>query len=211
MEAAGIGTFGSDLVSGVLERDDRLVAVFGDDATPAAHGLETFTRHGHSEDRDDVVAAVQRAVDTRGGFDALYRVLLPGGASRWISARGRILSDATGAATRLLGAASDVTTIDLTSYRASQRRLPRIRSTAATTRAGSPGRRGSMTGSAQSCVAVPVTDRMTDTISRTETPCPRPMLAVTLPSRSSWAARDVGRGDVRDVHEIAHARASEVS
>ncbi len=109
MEAAGIGTFDWDLVSGVLERDERLATVFGDDATPSGPGLETFTRRVHPEDRDDVTAAVQRAIDTRDGFDALFRVLVPGGATRWISARGRILSDATGAATRLLGAASDVT------------------------------------------------------------------------------------------------------
>ncbi|HJX42563.1 MAG TPA: SpoIIE family protein phosphatase [Geodermatophilus sp.] len=107
MEAAGIGTFDWDLVSGVLERDERLAGVFGD-ATPSG-GLETFVGRVHPDDRDDVAAAVQRALDTGGGFDALYRVLLPGGAVRWISARGRALSDAGGTATRLLGAASDVT------------------------------------------------------------------------------------------------------
>ncbi|MGY1608871.1 MULTISPECIES: SpoIIE family protein phosphatase [unclassified Geodermatophilus] len=109
MEAAGIGTFDWDLVSGVLERDQRLAGVFGDDGTRTGRAVDTFTARVHPDDRDDVAAAVQRAIDTCGGFDALYRVRLPGGSTRWISARGRALGDATGVATRLLGAASDVT------------------------------------------------------------------------------------------------------
>ncbi len=109
MEAAGIGTFDWDLVSGVIERDERLAAVFVDDPTPAGPGLGAFTRRVHPDDREDVTLAVQRAIDARDGFDVVYRVVVPGGATRWISARGRVLSDAGGAATRLLGAASDVT------------------------------------------------------------------------------------------------------
>jgi serine phosphatase RsbU (regulator of sigma subunit)/PAS domain-containing protein len=109
MEAAGIGTFDWDLVTGVLDRDERLAAVFADHAVPARQGLDTFTGRVHPDDRDDVAAAVQRAIDTCGGFDALYRVQLPGGVTRWVSTRGRALSDAAGVAARLLGAASDVT------------------------------------------------------------------------------------------------------
>lgn len=108
MEAAGIGTFDWDLVTGELERDERLAAVFGD-TPPSGHDVATLTGRVHPDDRDAVAAAVRHAIDTRGGFDVLCRVLLPGGAARWISARGRVLSDADGTATRLLGAASDVT------------------------------------------------------------------------------------------------------
>ncbi|SOE00333.1 hypothetical protein SAMN06272739_2539 [Blastococcus haudaquaticus] len=64
-------------------------------------------------------------------------------------------------------------------------------SAAATTRGGSPGRRGCTTGSAHASSAVPVTSRMVATISRTEMPSPRPMLAtnpVTLLSARARAA-----------------------
>ncbi|WP_371327821.1 LuxR C-terminal-related transcriptional regulator [Modestobacter sp. DSM 44400] len=54
---------------------------------------------------------------------------------------------------------------------------------------GAPTRWGSTIGSAHSSSAVPVTSRMTDTISRTETPCPSPTLAVSSVSSPAPSAR----------------------
>ncbi|PRY48128.1 PAS domain-containing protein [Geodermatophilus tzadiensis] len=108
MEATGIGMFDWDLVSGVLDRDERLAAIFGDDPPVRTRCRDRHRSGVHPHDRNAVAAAVQRAMETRGGFDTLCRVL-PTGAIRWISACGRVLSDASGAATRLLDPASDVT------------------------------------------------------------------------------------------------------
>ncbi|MGY1816292.1 SpoIIE family protein phosphatase [Geodermatophilus sp. SYSU D00663] len=109
MQAAGIGTFDWDLRTGVLDWDERLVALFGYDGAGFDRSIEGFTARLHPDDRDEVVAALQAAVDECGDFSALYRITLPGGVTRWISAQGRALSGVDGGATRLLGAAYDVT------------------------------------------------------------------------------------------------------
>ncbi|MGY1733367.1 SpoIIE family protein phosphatase [Geodermatophilus sp. SYSU D01045] len=109
LQAAGIGTFDWDLTTGVLDWDERLVALFGYDGASFDRSIEGFTARLHPDDRDEVVAALQAAVDECGDFSALYRIALPGGAVRWISAQGRALSGPDGGATRLLGAAYDVT------------------------------------------------------------------------------------------------------
>jgi PAS domain S-box-containing protein len=109
MQAAGIGTFDWDLVTGVLDWDERLVALFGYDDATFERSIEGFTARLHPDDRAEVTAALQTAIDRCGDFSALYRICLPGGVIRWISAQGRALSDVDGVATRLLGVAYDVT------------------------------------------------------------------------------------------------------
>ena len=97
-----------------------------------------------------------------------------------------------------------------TPCRACQPSASRIRSAAATTRGGSPARRGRTTGSAHAWSAVPVTSRITSTISRTETPSPRPMFAVsagTPPSAGRGAAATCAEAMSRDVDEVPHAGA----
>ncbi|MGX5654089.1 SpoIIE family protein phosphatase [Geodermatophilus nigrescens] len=109
MDAAGIGTWDWDPVTGTLDWDDRLVELFGYSDTGFDRNLASFAARVHPEDRDDVLAALQHALDTGSDFASVYRIVLPGGVLRWISARGRTLTDTRGRSTRLLGAASDVT------------------------------------------------------------------------------------------------------
>jgi PAS domain S-box-containing protein len=56
-----------------------------------------------------VTDALQDAVDTVGEYEADYRVVLPTGETRWVSARGRALPGPDGTAIRLIGVAYDVT------------------------------------------------------------------------------------------------------
>ena len=109
VEAAGIGTFDWDLVSGRLVWDARLVELFGDGADSFDESIDAFYARVHPEDRDRVARDLRAAIDTLGLFDAEFRLLLPDGSIRWIGARGRAVGPAGGAAIRLLGAASDIT------------------------------------------------------------------------------------------------------
>ena len=109
IEAAGIGAFDWDLVTGELSWDERLLEIFG-----YAHGgfdrtIEAFLARIHPEDLAAVSAAVRTAVAECGDFASVYRVRPPEGTTRWVSARGRVLCDTEGRAARVLGAAHDVT------------------------------------------------------------------------------------------------------
>ena len=110
MAAAGIGTFDWDLISGVLDWDDRLVEMFGYDRDDVFdRSIEGFNARLHLDDLKPVTEALQQAIDACGDFSALYRICLPGDVTRWISARGRVLCDPDGVPNRLLGAAYDIT------------------------------------------------------------------------------------------------------
>jgi len=120
IEAAGVGGFDLDVATGRLEWDDRLISMFGYDPDGFARRLEDFESRLHPEDRRRVMADVAAAVDAVGDFASEYRIVLPGGAVRWISARGRAVVESDGG-TRLLGAAYDTT--DVQSAEAGVRRV----------------------------------------------------------------------------------------
>jgi PAS domain S-box-containing protein len=109
IDAAGIGSFDWDLVTGRLTWDDRLLAIFGYDRASFGESIDAFAARVHPDDRDRTMAALQGAIDDCGQYDAEFRVVLPSGETRWVQGRGRTLADAHGVAVRLLGAGYDTT------------------------------------------------------------------------------------------------------
>ena len=111
VDAAGVGAFDWDLVSGELRWDDRLLELFGVDHDTFRGSIEAFNEAVHPDDLPRVTQALQSAIDTCGEYAAEYRIVHPDGRLRWIAARGQALSDEGGAATRLIGAAYDSTAV----------------------------------------------------------------------------------------------------
>ncbi|WP_448626153.1 SpoIIE family protein phosphatase [Geodermatophilus sp. URMC 64] len=109
IDAAEIGSFDWDLTTGRLIWDDRLVQLFGYERTSFTESIEAFNARLHPDDLSRVSDALRHAIETVGGYDAEYRIVLPTGETRWIRARGRAVGDDTGTAVRLLGAAYDTT------------------------------------------------------------------------------------------------------
>ena len=109
IDAAGIGTFDWDLVTGRLTWDDRLITMFGYDVATFDQSIEAFNARLHPDDLRRVTEVLQRSIDTCGEYDCEYRVVRPDGETRWVHARGRTLAGPDGSAVRLLGAANDTT------------------------------------------------------------------------------------------------------
>jgi PAS domain-containing protein len=109
IDAAEIGSFDWDLVTGRLVWDDRLVEIFGYDRATFDETIEAFSARCHPDDRERVMDALGTAIHTCGEYDAEFRVVLPSGETRWIQGRGRALADDRGTAVRLLGAGFDTT------------------------------------------------------------------------------------------------------
>ncbi len=111
IDAAGIGGFDWDLGTGVLTWDDRLIELFGYDRDGFEGTIEAFNARLHPDDLDRVTAQLQTLLDAGGQLDLEYRVVRPDGTQRWVAARGSCVVDpATGAVSRMLGAAYDTTT-----------------------------------------------------------------------------------------------------
>ncbi|MBB3086355.1 SpoIIE family protein phosphatase [Geodermatophilus sabuli] len=109
IEAAGIGSFDWDLVTGRLVWDDRLLEIFGYDRAAFGDSLEAFAARLHPDDAARTLEALQRAIETCGEYEAEFRIVLPSGETRWVQGRGRALADERGTAVRLLGAGYDTT------------------------------------------------------------------------------------------------------
>ena len=108
-DAAGIGAFDWDLRTGELRWDDQLLELFGLDRSTFGGTIEAFNAVVHPDDRRRVTQALESAIDTCGEYTAEYRILLPDGGTRWITAQGRALGGEGGRAVRVLGAAFDTT------------------------------------------------------------------------------------------------------
>ncbi|MET0928116.1 MAG: SpoIIE family protein phosphatase [Aeromicrobium sp.] len=111
VDAAEVGAFDWNLETGELRWDERLLDLFGLDRDTFGGTIEAFNESVHPDDRTRVTGALTTAIDSCGAYVAEYRIVLPDGSARWVSARGRALAGPDGAAARLLGAAFDTTAV----------------------------------------------------------------------------------------------------
>ncbi|MDY7225456.1 ATP-binding protein [Hyalangium rubrum] len=109
LQAANIGTWSVDLKTGLDTRDAGANRILGLEAVETRQPLEDFFSRIHSEDRQRVQAAIQRAIHEHRGFVEEYRLLLPDAGTRWVRDQGRVLLDAQGQPTHFTGAMVDVT------------------------------------------------------------------------------------------------------
>lgn len=110
-QAAGLGTFEWDLTTGELRWDATLLEVFGYDEDTFGGTIASFDARLHPGDLAATSAAIDRAIATCGVYEAEFRVVRPDGTTRWLTARGRALPDASGRATHLIGVTTDTTAL----------------------------------------------------------------------------------------------------
>ena len=106
-EAARLGVWELETTTNVLWVSDETRELFQFGEAPVSYAR--FQERVHPEDQAMREAAVQRAIDSRGGYEIEYRWLLSDGTTRWIASRARMLSDEPGKPPRLLGVSMDIT------------------------------------------------------------------------------------------------------
>ena len=108
LDVAGMGVWFSDLRTGEigLIRSGGPITGLPAGQTPTTRGA--FMDLVHPDDRALLAAQIDRA--TREGlYGAEFRIVLPDGAVRWVSSRGRCLFDADGAPSYMTGVDLDIT------------------------------------------------------------------------------------------------------
>ncbi len=110
LAASATGTFRFDLTTREFDAfDDNLKRLFGfDPATPVRTPAD-FLAAVHPDDAAAVTAAVERTIFQAVDFDLEYRVVHPDGSVHWLFDRAKVMRDANGAASYLVGACTDVT------------------------------------------------------------------------------------------------------
>lgn len=110
LDSGRLGAWDWDVPSGSLHWSDTLEEIHGLEHGTFPGTFAAFQEDIHPDDVDRVLAAVGRAVEGEGeDYEIEYRIRRPDGEVRWLSARGRVLRDEEGRATRVLGVCSDVT------------------------------------------------------------------------------------------------------
>ncbi len=111
LEAASLGTWDHDPLTGNMKWSDRCKELFG--LPPDAKvDYQVFLAGLHPEDRERTHLAVQRALaaESGGRFKIEYRTLGPqDGIERWVSAAGHAFFDGSGRAVRFVGTVFDIT------------------------------------------------------------------------------------------------------
>ena len=94
---------GRDVLFGDLQ------GIFGMPLQTYIGRVEDFHHRVHLEDRARVMKAVDDAMESHMPYEAEFRVVLPDGAARWLSAKGKFYYSSNGKPERMVGMAVDVT------------------------------------------------------------------------------------------------------
>ncbi|WP_181799530.1 ATP-binding SpoIIE family protein phosphatase [Kitasatospora acidiphila] len=109
MAANGIGSFDWDIRRDLIEADHRAATILGVAGPNLSLSSEAFLALLHPEDAPVVRRRVERAVAELGQCGAYYRTVFPGGALHAVRFRGRVLADAFGRPSRMVGFIWDAT------------------------------------------------------------------------------------------------------
>ena len=110
IDSANIGEWEMDLSTGAMVHSLRHDMCFGHDERQFEWSVDTFLKHVHPDDREEVAQGLAQATRQLSDWQAVCRVVWPDASIHWISIRGGILHD-SGHPARLLGIITDVTAV----------------------------------------------------------------------------------------------------
>ncbi len=110
LESTREGWWDWDAATGELHVSARSGEIFGmPPSTGATLSVTTWRQHIHHLDRKNTFAAVRRHIRFDVPFDVSYRIVLPGGVTRWVRTRGCMRRDEAGRMQGFSGFVADVT------------------------------------------------------------------------------------------------------
>ncbi len=108
LQAGGLGAWEWDIETGRVNWSKKLEEIHG--LVPASFGgtFEDYQRDIHPDDRQAVLDTISHSLET-GTHELDYRIILPSGEVRWLSAQGTVVRDESGKPLRMLGVCHDIT------------------------------------------------------------------------------------------------------
>jgi two-component system, sensor histidine kinase and response regulator len=107
-DAAGFGVWEFDVGNGTMTLSAGAASLSGFDCQQVVKGAQEVTERIHPDDRAIAGAAFEGAIATGEGYRLEFRVLVPGGTTRWIRSEARAVR-VNGSTVRLNGAIIDIT------------------------------------------------------------------------------------------------------
>lgn len=110
-EAGNVGIFDWDIRSDKTYWSETMWSIYGEDAVDVNPDDAFWSEHLHHNDRERVRGNIRRVVRSKSDeFRDEFRIVLADGSIRWIEARAAVLRDPEGAAIRMYGVNTDITT-----------------------------------------------------------------------------------------------------
>ncbi len=118
---AHIGSWQWEVTSDRVTWSDEHFRLWGQEPRDEGLNYEAFLASIHPDDRDLVRETLDHAYEERTSFALEHRVPLPDGRVRWMTSRGRVVTNDAGEPIRVLGSVQDIT--DRKRYEAELHRL----------------------------------------------------------------------------------------
>ena len=109
LEAANIGTWEWDLITGVVRWSDNMERVHRQAPGSFAGSFESFLANVHPDDRTRIPELVQQAISGDGKYQVEYRQIRSDGTLGWMEGIGQVIYDASGKPIRMMGICTDIT------------------------------------------------------------------------------------------------------
>jgi diguanylate cyclase (GGDEF)-like protein/PAS domain S-box-containing protein len=106
---AHLGSWSLDHASGALTWSEEVFRIFEQTPADFAGTFEDSLARVHPEDRERVHRAFWGSISKRREYDLVHRLLLPGGAIKWVHQRGLTVYTPAGDPLRSLGTVQDIT------------------------------------------------------------------------------------------------------
>ncbi|HEX2912732.1 MAG TPA: PAS domain-containing protein [Chloroflexia bacterium] len=107
-EAAGIGTWDYNVISGEIKLSDVMEQLHGLTPGHFEGTIEAYLKHIHEDDRHILIEAAQRVMDGATEYNIEVRLCWPDSSIHWAQGRGRAVRDMNGRVTNILGIALDI-------------------------------------------------------------------------------------------------------
>ncbi|MBJ6799522.1 PAS domain S-box protein [Geomonas propionica] len=106
---ARLGNWDWDLGNDTLTWSDEMYRIYDADPASFVPSHELVLQAVHPQDREQVIRSVNDAIYNRRAYQMDYRIVLPSGSTRTLSARAEVTYDAQGKPLHMLGTAQDIT------------------------------------------------------------------------------------------------------
>jgi two-component system CheB/CheR fusion protein len=110
LEAGAMGSWEWDIATGEIRWSENLEKIHGLAPGSFVGTFDAYQALIHPDDRDRVLGAIRRSLETGADYEAEFRSADADGGTRWMLGKGKVQKDERGQSCRMIGVCMDVTT-----------------------------------------------------------------------------------------------------
>jgi PAS domain S-box-containing protein len=109
LTAANMGSWRANLTTGFATRDANLNRILGYQAAETTQPIDSCFQLVHPDDKSTAVAAWQQAIESKGVYEAEFRLVQEDGTVQWLREQGRFVAGLDGSPDLVTGVTLDIT------------------------------------------------------------------------------------------------------